>query len=411
MFSKRPNSRQATRKAAPAQGVNFAQSRVPPNSRTFINDNAPLNLDAQDGLLQADGTVRIPPSKIKLLTKFTIATLSSLGLSVSIYILIPSIPTYLSANLIPAISNLQSPLPTKNNFRSNSPSKNTPIRAESDIQAKLQNVAYSIIQNDDWSAKKLRNFKFLWIGLNQKQQAITKDTIWFQMFERALTVETNIALKSLTDDKEAYSAQMRALLALALNLNTLKPRHAEASLKNEKKPKKDSSRRSRNINKKMASKSTASVRAPIKVDRTRTKTSTRATQQDSSIKKQPVNLRPSYAELRDITVQFVGAYEAGNLNKFTSLFANNAVSNKQRGIRGIKRQYAQVFSSTLERQMIIHDLKWSYKKNIAIGKGTLELAVISKDDPNVITRKGRVQLVAEKQNNKVVIKRFYQLTE
>jgi len=428
MFGNRSSSRKASRATAPTQDAKLKRAPIQTNSRAFANDDPTLNLDSQDGFMQSDGTVRVRTSNIRLVTKFFIATLSSLGLSISIYILIPSIPTYLSANLVPAISNLQSPPTASDELQPNETAKSIMNKAGSSLEAKLQNIAYRIIQSDNWDAQKLHYFKITWVGLNQQQQDVIKDTVWYQMFERALRGETNAALKNLSDDDDSYSPQVRALLALALNLDVLKSRRRDVAPRYKKSAVNDTSRRSKDNDNTVVAKLQPAIRTPIEQDSPATEqeiliedSQLLNSQQDSvdtdpaqetvDINRYEYGLRPTYSELSDITVQFVDAYETGNLEKFTSLFTRNAVSNEQNDRSGIKNQYEKIFASTTERQMFIHDLKWSFRKNIAIGKGTLELMIISTNEAGVLSQKGRVQLVAERQRDKILIKRFYYLTE
>ena len=410
MFNHRSNSRHPPRITTSPQAINSARSNIRTNSRSFTN----IDLDTQDDILLVDNNVRVRTGKIKLVTKFIIATLSSLGLSISVYILIPSIPTYLSANLAPALSKLQ-PVPSTID---KSPPK-LPSKSEPPTEAKLQNIAYNIMQSNDWDAQKLHYFKQTWLGLNIKQQTSAKETVWYQMFERALTLETNSALKNLTDDDQTYSPRVRALLSLGLNLDIPKssnknntPNREENN--NVEKLAKKSVRSSKNSGNNVVARTQSAVQTisrnePV-FSQKRNENKVLASSKARNVQKKQLK-RPTHSELSDITVQFVDAYESGNLKKFAALFAKNAISNKQNDIVGIKEQYAQIFSSTTERQMFIHDLKWSFKKNAAIGKGKLELVVLSNNEPDVLSQKGRVEIVAERQNNKVLIKRFYHLTE
>jgi len=244
------------------------------------------------------------------------------------------------------------------------------------------------------------------------------------MFERALTLETNKALKTLTDDDQSYSPRVRALISLGLNLDIPKSAYKENSPKHEEEDDRQRlaekpSRLSKELNRNVVARTRtqSAVRSSFRKEptvspkREATKTLVSSNTPKPQKKQRKQRTRPTYSELSDITVQFVDAYEAGNLKKFTALFSKNAISNKQNDLNGIKDQYAQIFSSTTERQMFIHDLKWSYKKNAAIGKGKLELVILSNTETDVFSQKGRVEIVAERKNNKVLIKRFYHLTE
>jgi len=438
MFGTKQSGRQSAKanraRGAVAPDAKLSRAPIQTNSRAFENDNIELDLDGIDGFAQPGGTVRVHTSNIRLVTKFFIATLSSLGLSISIYILIPSIPTYLSANLVPVISNLQSSPTPIDGLRpkvatANVSTKNIMNKAGTTTEAKLQNIAYSIIQSNDWDSQKLHFFKLAWVGLNQQQQNAIKDTIWFQMFESALRIKSSDALKNLSVDDESYTPKVRALLALALNLDVLKSRrrdvapHYKESVENNEPSPETSDIDNTVVAKRQATSRTISIpdNAPKKQEisneyRVQRVQPTVDIDPAHELSKMDLDrfeyaLRPTYSELSDITYKFIDAYESGDVEKFSSLFTRNAISNQQNGRSGIKSQYEKIFASTTERQMFIHDLKWTFRKNMAVGKGTLELVVISKNETDVLTHKSRVQLVAERQKDQILIKRFYYLTD
>ncbi|MGD8592570.1 MAG: hypothetical protein PVF82_07040 [Gammaproteobacteria bacterium] len=115
----------------------------------------------------------------------------------------------------------------------------------------------------------------------------------------------------------------------------------------------------------------------------------------------------SETELEEITSEFVTSYEAGNIVKFASLFAEKAVSNDEADLNTIKKDYANLFATTSDRRMIIGNLKWDLSKRTAKGEGKLEVAVKSAGAEKAQSYSGKIHIVVEKQENGVQITELY----
>lgn len=116
--------------------------------------------------------------------------------------------------------------------------------------------------------------------------------------------------------------------------------------------------------------------------------------------------RPTAAELQDIVVRFVKAYEGGELALFESIFASNAKTNEQSNLDGIKHDYSELFANTTDRQLFITSLDWVFEENLAKGVGELNALVLIKNE-GVRKIQGKIQFVAEKYDSKVRITHLY----
>lgn len=118
---------------------------------------------------------------------------------------------------------------------------------------------------------------------------------------------------------------------------------------------------------------------------------------------------PTAAELQDIVTRLVGAYESGDIKMLTSLFDKDAKTNDRDGLSGIADDYKKLFANTTERQMFIQDMEWARDKNYAKGSGELEAIVFTESGESVYTMKGKIQIVAKRIDNTVLITHMYHI--
>ncbi|WP_455218926.1 hypothetical protein [Kaarinaea lacus] len=118
---------------------------------------------------------------------------------------------------------------------------------------------------------------------------------------------------------------------------------------------------------------------------------------------------PNASELQDLTTQLVTAYETGDIEQFISLFSENAKTNDRDNLSGIKQDYIELFNSTSDRQMFIQDLRWSGESNSVKGTGDLEVTILSNSGNTVYSMNGKIQIVAQKTNNRVHITHMYHI--
>lgn len=118
---------------------------------------------------------------------------------------------------------------------------------------------------------------------------------------------------------------------------------------------------------------------------------------------------PTAAELQDIVTRLVSSYESGDLESFADLFAVNAKTNDRQNLDGIKRDYADLFNGSNDRQMFIQGMQWSFDENHAKGTGNLEAIVLSDTGNSVYSMGGKIQLVAQRIDGKVKITHMYHI--
>ena len=116
---------------------------------------------------------------------------------------------------------------------------------------------------------------------------------------------------------------------------------------------------------------------------------------------------PTAAELQDIVTRFVSAYESGDIDLFTSLFAKDAKTNDQTSLNGIKRDYEQLFANTTDRQMFIQNMQWAFNDTQAQGSGNLEAIVFTKTGDPVSSISGDIEIRAQRFSDKVLITHLY----
>jgi len=126
-----------------------------------------------------------------------------------------------------------------------------------------------------------------------------------------------------------------------------------------------------------------------------------------SVKKKPD--APTAAELQDVVTRLIGAYESGNIKLLTSLFAKDAKTNDRDGLKGIEDDYTKLFATTSERQMFVQGMEWSQDKNFAKGSGDLEAIIFAENGESVYTMKGKIQIVARRIDDKVLITHLYHI--
>jgi hypothetical protein len=123
--------------------------------------------------------------------------------------------------------------------------------------------------------------------------------------------------------------------------------------------------------------------------------------------KSAFNGRPTPAELNSMISQYVDAYEKGNVNKILELLSFNARINSDRNSIEIQQSLKDRFATTTDRQLFIRNIKWKYENNIAKGIGDIETLTLPKDKSGVIATSGKIQIIAKKLNNTVLMTHLY----
>ena len=75
-----------------------------------------------------------------------------------------------------------------------------------------------------------------------------------------------------------------------------------------------------------------------------------------------------------------------------SLFADNAKTNDQSTVAGIRNDYIDLFQGTATRQMVINNMKWTLADQQATGQGPFEVKVQAKGTNSTTTVKGILKM-------------------
>ena len=91
------------------------------------------------------------------------------------------------------------------------------------------------------------------------------------------------------------------------------------------------------------------------------------------------------------------------------LFASSTWTTDPSGLEELRRDYADLFESTSDRQVFISNIDWSFKNNKAMGTGDLVINLLSKQDHKITKKKGKVRLIVEKNRRKARISHLFQI--
>lgn len=117
---------------------------------------------------------------------------------------------------------------------------------------------------------------------------------------------------------------------------------------------------------------------------------------------------PTPAELDYVINQYIDGYEKGNVGKILELLSLNAKTSAQSNAKEIGAYLKELFSTTKDRQLFIRNVKWEYEGNIAKGIGDIHTMILpGASAGDIISTKGKVQIIAKKVNNTVLITHLY----
>jgi TolA protein len=72
------------------------------------------------------------------------------------------------------------------------------------------------------------------------------------------------------------------------------------------------------------------------------------------------------------------AYEAGDIEQFMGVFANNAKTNDRATVSGIREDYVGLFANTTSRKIDFKNMKWRWDESTMRGEGKYEVVVLAK---------------------------------
>lgn len=356
-----------------------------------------------------------PPKNDKRFKKKTLAAILYLAFSVNVLIILLLVPNRFNSELASAI-----PV-TLLNFIQNLSKYSSTDKVEQPLEIQLKNMALNVMQSNEWSTEKLERIDMSWQSFSTDQQNKIKQEVWFQLFENAIIHELD-TLNNNAKTPTKMPPEVFAITTMAKSLGIREiPEYKLAKVDKDKSIK----TASRNTHATAAIKKIKAT--PVSTQKTNGTNLVKAKSKNQNQKnsKPPIQKKklkpqtktvtvkpsdgPTLSELSDITVQFEDSYEEGNLEKLMSLFSMKAISNRFNNVNEIEQQYADLFRSTSERQIFIHDMKWTYSKGKAVGKGKMETVLMTDTDSKVRSSNSRVQLVVEKLGETTRITRFYAL--
>jgi len=109
------------------------------------------------------------------------------------------------------------------------------------------------------------------------------------------------------------------------------------------------------------------------------------------------------ADLEILLSRLTSAYEAGNLRKLVSVFAENARSNDKTSLNAIEDDYRKLFDVTDMRKMMISDIQWKKVKNQMRGKGNFQVVVREKGAGRVTSYDGSIEFDVAQSTRGIVI--------
>jgi len=111
----------------------------------------------------------------------------------------------------------------------------------------------------------------------------------------------------------------------------------------------------------------------------------------------------SDSELTTLVIDLVNFYERGDVNKFSALFAKDAVVNGMNGVSKIRKDYKRLFSSTDKRQMHVDDMKWRNNSGKASGSGIFTVSVWKKEGLEPLLQQGILNIELVRNNDKILV--------
>ncbi len=115
----------------------------------------------------------------------------------------------------------------------------------------------------------------------------------------------------------------------------------------------------------------------------------------------------SEAELERFIKRLVAAYELGDLNLFTNLFAEQARTNDFTGRAAIREDYAVLFDATIYRSFELKNLRWQRQGDRAKGRGDFLVTVIRAEEGATESFTGLLDIEVKKIDGRLQVVNFH----
>lgn len=119
-----------------------------------------------------------------------------------------------------------------------------------------------------------------------------------------------------------------------------------------------------------------------------------------------VSSRISAESLNRLLTAMTVAYEAGDIEKFMGLFANNAKTNDRATVSGIREDYVGLFANTTFRKIDFKNMKWRWDESAMRGEGKYEVVVLAKGKEQKDIYRGTLWMHVERHEGKPRITYF-----
>ncbi|MBI3899614.1 MAG: hypothetical protein HY308_15155 [Gammaproteobacteria bacterium] len=132
-----------------------------------------------------------------------------------------------------------------------------------------------------------------------------------------------------------------------------------------------------------------------------------ATKPAASASARPALMNITQEELAILLRRFAQVYEAGDVDQFVGLFADNARTNDQTTRKGIRQDYDTFFRTTDVRQISLGHVNWEVEDNQAHGWGNFDVKVRRTGEEEPQTFAGSLSFYVEKVDGRLRIVRLY----
>ena len=127
----------------------------------------------------------------------------------------------------------------------------------------------------------------------------------------------------------------------------------------------------------------------------------------NSEKKNRLLSRITRGELNNVLSQFTYYYNSGDIKRLMNLFNDQATTNGQSSKQGIKNDYADLFSTTQARRLMLKNIKWNLDSARASGAADFEVVIQSKNGEQRSSLKGVLSISAVKGADGIFITRLF----
>jgi curved DNA-binding protein CbpA len=116
---------------------------------------------------------------------------------------------------------------------------------------------------------------------------------------------------------------------------------------------------------------------------------------------------PTDRELHDIVTNFMNHYANGDINAFMQTFDEQVRSDEEGGRSGLYRAYADFFSKTGSRSIVLKDLHWKRQGTVAIAQADYRASIQRNGETQMKINSGTLQIEVVKRGDRALISGFF----